>query len=106
MHDRIAQWLTALEATDAEAIPAVDLYSGSFWSIVRELPTVAQKRGLRTTLLVASAGYGLVGDLAALKPCRLHSRLARTRSLLGPEQASHGTSCTIGGRAYRSGAAR
>lgn len=66
--NRNSQWVKALESIDTEGIAAVDLYAGSFWSIIRDLPAAANGRGIRTSLFVASAGYGLVDDNATLKP--------------------------------------
>jgi hypothetical protein len=44
------------------------LYGGGFWSVIRELSTIAERRGFQPMLLVASAGYGLVSARAHLKP--------------------------------------
>lgn len=44
-------------------IKARDLYIGSYWSIVRQLPEKAHLAGFETDLWVISAGYGLIsGD--------------------------------------------
>lgn len=65
---RINAWRKALETYDVDSVRAAELYAGGFWSVVRELPTIAQQRGIATTFLVASAGYGLVSAEAELKP--------------------------------------
>jgi len=51
----------------SKAIPAAELYAGDHWSVVRRLPDVARSRGLRPTLWVISAGYGLVPASALLR---------------------------------------
>lgn len=66
--DRMADWRVALDTCDVHRTAACRLYAGGFWSVVEELPVVATQRGISTTFLVASAGYGLVTADAALKP--------------------------------------
>ncbi len=61
-------WRTALQTHDVGTVPAARLYAGAFWSVVSELPTIAQERGIGASLFVASAGYGLVSAEAELKP--------------------------------------
>ena len=65
---RLSRWRRALERVPSESAQALELYAGGFWSVIRELPTVAELRGFVPTLLVASAGYGLVSAAAQLKP--------------------------------------
>src|SRR5690349_3614973 len=63
----IDAWRTALQTYDVATIPAAKLYAGAFWSVVNELPAIAQGRGMAPNLLIASAGYGLVSAEAELK---------------------------------------
>lgn len=41
-------------------VRAADLYIGSYWSIIRELPKIAQTVSLDSQLWIISAGYGLI----------------------------------------------
>lgn len=66
--DRIGRWRAALERSDATSLPAIDLYGGDFFSVVRDILAVAEQRGTATALFIASAGYGLVSAHADLKP--------------------------------------
>lgn len=52
-------WERLLEAQD-EGVPAVDLYAGGIWSVVRGLPQIASQAGYKPRLWVISAGHGLV----------------------------------------------
>lgn len=65
---RADSWRRALDSCDVDTLPACDLYAGGFWAIARSLPLLAHSRGMSARLLVASAGYGLVGAEAELKP--------------------------------------
>jgi hypothetical protein len=65
---RLSKWRRALESVPSESAEALELYGGGFWSVIRELSTVAERRGFLPTLFVASAGYGLVSAAAQLKP--------------------------------------
>jgi len=65
---RLERWCRALGNVPSDTMPALELYGGGFWSVIRELPDIARRRGFAPTLLVASAGYGLVGAQARLKP--------------------------------------
>lgn len=58
--DRIRRWMAALEDGLEDSLPAVDLYAGDHWTVVRSLETVASGRGLDARIWVASAGYGLI----------------------------------------------
>lgn len=64
----IDAWRKALQTHDVDTIPAARLYAGAFWSVVGELPAIARGRGIAASLLIASAGYGLVSSEAELKP--------------------------------------
>ena len=58
--DRVRRWIERLEDGSEESLPAVDLYAGDHWAVVRSLETVASGRGLDARIWVASAGYGLI----------------------------------------------
>ncbi|WP_437277883.1 hypothetical protein WME90_42720 [Sorangium sp. So ce375] len=65
--DLFGTWWRALEQHTSRAVPAVDLYGGDHWTVVRDLPRVAHDAGLDARLWVASAGYGLVPAEAHLR---------------------------------------
>src|ERR1700733_7385623 len=65
---RLERWCQTLREMPVETASALDLYSGGFWSVIKELPDVARQRGFAPTLSVASAGYGLASAEARLKP--------------------------------------
>jgi hypothetical protein len=56
---RAAAWCQRLARSETLERPAVDLYGGQHWSVVRSLPVDGAKAGLDVQLWVASAGYGL-----------------------------------------------
>jgi hypothetical protein len=58
--DRVQRWIETLEDGSEESLPAVDLYAGDHWTVVRSLETAASGRGLDARIWVASAGYGLI----------------------------------------------
>jgi hypothetical protein len=58
--DRVHRWIERLEDTSEACLPAVDLYAGDHWAVVRSLEGVASSRGLDAAVWVASAGYGLI----------------------------------------------
>ena len=63
LEQRAVAWRQRLADSAVDGIPAVDLYGGGYWSVVRNLPRLAAHAGFETSLCVASAGYGLVpGD--------------------------------------------
>jgi hypothetical protein len=64
----VEAWRNALQSYDVDTFPAARLYAGAFWSVVSELPRIAQGRGIEASLFIASAGYGLVSSEAELKP--------------------------------------
>lgn len=57
---RVREWRQRLRQNRSTRVIAEDLYLGEYWSTVRKLPAIAQAAGFKTTLWVASAGYGLV----------------------------------------------
>lgn len=56
---RAAAWCQRLAGSETRKVPALDLYGGQHWSVVRSLPVDGAKAGLDIRLWVASAGYGL-----------------------------------------------
>ncbi|MDI1450827.1 hypothetical protein [Polyangium sp. 6x1] len=92
--ERFEQWWRALAQDRSPTLPAVELYVGDHWSVVRELPAVAKASGLQAHLWVASAGYGLVPAEASL-----HAYAATFSS-------GHADSVLVGGSDTRSTAAR
>lgn len=56
---RAATWCRRLADSETQALPALDLYGGQHWSVVRALPADGADAGLEVRLWVASAGYGL-----------------------------------------------
>lgn len=58
-NSRPRAWWSALSA-QPKRVPASELYVGDHWTVSRELPDVAKRRGFDPVLWVASAGYGLV----------------------------------------------
>src|SRR5262245_14676921 len=64
--ERAALWWARLMNDQSETRIVTDLYAGGHWSVVRRLPDIAVARGLRPSLWVISAGYGLVPSSAPL----------------------------------------
>ena len=58
--DRIRRWIETLEDCSEESLPAVELYAGDHWQVVKSLEDVASARGLDPRVWIASAGYGLI----------------------------------------------
>lgn len=65
---RAAEWIGRLESTSTERCPAIDLYGGDHWTVVRDLRNVALGASVELTLWVCSAGYGLFPVTAKIKP--------------------------------------
>ena len=63
-----ANWLDRLDGCSADSIPARRLYAGDHWSIVQTLEGVADTSGFDAAVWVCSAGYGLMGIDAKIKP--------------------------------------
>ncbi|MGQ4810281.1 hypothetical protein NKDENANG_03736 [Candidatus Entotheonellaceae bacterium PAL068K] len=61
-------WIERLSTGEAETAPAKHLYAGEHWSIVRSLEDVAASAGLKATVWICSAGYGLIGLDSRIKP--------------------------------------
>lgn len=68
LESRLADWKGRLCQSTADPVPAIDLYRGQHWAIVRDLPSVARGSGYHADLWVASAGYGLVSTDAKIRP--------------------------------------
>lgn len=64
---RIGQWTERLTSSDVDRVRAEDLYAGEHWDVARKLPASASGFA-RTTLWVASAGWGLVPAAASIRP--------------------------------------
>ena len=62
------EWRRRLERSDAETLAARHLYAGDHWSVVQSLEKEAHACGIRPTIWVCSAGYGLIAIDAAIKP--------------------------------------
>jgi hypothetical protein len=62
------RWVERLAHADVDAIAGENLYAGEHWSVVAALPAMAAARGIRLSVWVCSAGYGLVPAAALLKP--------------------------------------
>ncbi len=60
IEDRVHRWVETLEDGSDGSLPAVDMYAGDHWTVVKSLETVAKGRGLDASVWVASAGYGLI----------------------------------------------
>lgn len=60
---RFSGWREAIRDAAGPRARAEDLYQGGYWSVVRELPELATRRGWSAKLWVASAGFGVIsGD--------------------------------------------
>jgi hypothetical protein len=64
----VSTWWRQLNRHSCPTREAQDMYAGDHWSIVRELPRLAEQKGFRTNLWVASAGYGLIPSDALIRP--------------------------------------
>jgi hypothetical protein len=67
LRQRVNNWVARLKSFPVESVPAGQLYAGDHWAVVRrvaERPT----QGVRTKVWIASAGYGLIGFDAKIKP--------------------------------------
>jgi hypothetical protein len=60
LEDRAAAWKRRLRNPTGDRVPAIDLYQGEHWSVVRDIDRTALPSGTRLDLWIASAGYGLV----------------------------------------------
>jgi hypothetical protein len=65
--DRTRQWWGRISRHHSPTLPALDLYSGDHWAVIKTLPKIAVGAGFRSCLWAASAGYGLVPASALLR---------------------------------------
>ena len=63
-----AKWLARLDECCVETVSARKLYAGDHWSVVQSLEDAAYASGLNAVVWICSAGYGLVGIDANIKP--------------------------------------
>ena len=66
--DRITRWIETLDDCSEESLPALELYAGDHWTVVKSLEGVAIARGLDPRVWIASAGYGLIPLRGAVRP--------------------------------------
>lgn len=66
--ERAAGWVSHLRSATGEAVPALDLYAGDHWAVVRELPGAGARGGHEVRLWICSAGYGLIPASAEIHP--------------------------------------
>lgn len=64
---RTARWWRRVQDARAPSAPALDVYQGDHWSVVRELPALAKRAGFSPELWVMSAGYGLIPSTASIR---------------------------------------
>lgn len=64
---RAMRWIERIATTDADAMPACDLYAGEHWDVARDLPATASGF-VQPKLWVASAGWGLIPVDAPIRP--------------------------------------
>lgn len=88
--ERLERWWSALSAQGGSRIAARDLYVGPYWSTVRDLPKLDARRGLNTHMWVASAGYGLVPESAAIRPYSATFRANVADSVVRSDDARRG----------------
>jgi hypothetical protein len=62
--ERAQEWTQRVDAQERCLLPAVDLYAGDTWSVVRSILRDVPKVGLKPTLWVCSGGYGLIRHVA------------------------------------------
>lgn len=53
---------------EKDRIKAIDLYVGSYWSVIRSLPREAESAGFNPKFWIISAGYGLINDSDRIRP--------------------------------------
>lgn len=57
---RFHRWMERLEDGPMDSLPAIEMYAGDHWTVVRSLEAVTSRRGLDARIWIASAGYGLI----------------------------------------------
>lgn len=68
--ERLAMWKKTLRVAAVEEHCAEDVYMGDHWSVVRSIPSEAEKRGLKVNIWICSAGYGLIRPRTQIKGYR------------------------------------
>jgi hypothetical protein len=68
LRQRFERWWDRLSGAREQSVQAQDLYMGDHWHVCRSLPAMAEAKGFRPKLWIASAGYGLVAADALLRP--------------------------------------
>jgi hypothetical protein len=63
---RARAWCMLLESDPSPTLPAMELYAGDHWTVVRTLRDAGLAAGYETELWILSAGYGLVPAAASL----------------------------------------
>lgn len=66
--ERLAVWTRQREVFSGSLVPARELYAGEYWSVVRSLSAIAEKRDIELHLWVCSAGHGLIRFDDAVAP--------------------------------------
>jgi len=67
IQDRALNWIERLRAKGSSQTVASELYCGEYWSVVRSLPAVAKKSGVRPRIWICSAGYGLISPQSLVR---------------------------------------
>jgi hypothetical protein len=65
---RAEKWIDRLTSLEARSVPAIDLYAGEHWSVVRSLADAAAAERRPIAIWVVSAGYGLISSEALIHP--------------------------------------
>jgi hypothetical protein len=66
MARRVREWWRRLRSHPGRGHPAVQVYAGNHWAVVRSLPQLASEKGFDAKLWILSAGYGLLPSDAAI----------------------------------------
>lgn len=68
VRSRASEWIQRLVTASAPTAPALELYAGEHWSVVRSLPPAAAAAQRPISLWILSAGYGLIPSDAPIHP--------------------------------------
>ncbi len=66
--DRSKEWIRRMRTFSGEGRPAIDLYTGSQWHVIRGIIDDAQRQTIRLRVWILSAGYGLIPTTARISP--------------------------------------
>lgn len=66
--EKVKNWIHRLQSNDSQSVPAIDLYSGDHWNVVKGFSQRAQQVGIIAKIWIVSAGYGLIKMSSFLKP--------------------------------------